>query len=121
MYEIARYCQTNVTGTGVLIEEIQEAGAAIQKVVVASSRAIYGEGKYLLDDQPIFPPVRREADLAAGRFEPLCEKTGRALTLTATDEMSRIHPTSIYGVTKQNQEQMKIGRASCRERRCKYV
>jgi dTDP-L-rhamnose 4-epimerase len=42
----------------------------------------------------------------AGRFDPLCPATGEPLTLLATDEESKIHPSSVYGITKHNQEQM---------------
>ena len=44
--------------------------------------------------------------MKSGRFEPLSAKTGKPLRVQATDEESKIHPSSVYGITKQNQEQM---------------
>ena len=105
MYEVARYCHTNVQGTAVLLEAIAARKDRVRKVVVASSRAVYGEGRYSLDGVHVYPKTRREADLAAGRFEPRCETSGRALQVESTDEESRILPNSIYGVTKYTQEQ----------------
>jgi len=54
----------------------------------------------------VYPEARRDEDMKAGRFEPLCAQSGEPLELLATDEESKLHPTSVYGITKQNQEQM---------------
>jgi len=108
MYEVARYCQTNVQGTAVLLEAITERKDAIRRVVVASSRAVYGEGRYALDGEYHYPAHRHENDMAAGLFEPRCANTGRPLQVVASDENSRIQPNSIYGVTKYTQEQMTL-------------
>ena len=108
MYEVARYCHTNVQGTAVLLEAVAEHKGSIRKFVVASSRAVYGEGRYSLDGQFVYPKARLESDLSRGRFEPRDEKTGRALTVESTDEESAILPNSIYGVTKYTQEQMTL-------------
>ncbi len=106
MYEVARYCQTNVQGTAVLLEAIAQRKDVVRKVVVASSRAVYGEGRYSLDGGFVYPKGRHESDLSKGLFEPRCEASGRQLQLEATDEDSRVLPNSIYGVTKYTQEQM---------------
>lgn len=108
MYEVARYCHTNVQGTAVLLEAVAECKDSIRRVVVASSRAIYGEGRYSLDGQFVYPKGRLESDLSLGHFEPRCATTGRALQVEATDEESRVLPNSIYGVTKYTQEQMTL-------------
>lgn len=112
MYEVARYCHTNIQGTAVLLEAIATRKDSIRRVIVASSRAIYGEGRYQLDGQYVYPTGRVEADLAQGKFEPRCPITGRDLKVVATDEDSRIQPSSIYGVTKYTQEQMTL--VNCR-------
>jgi len=112
MYEVARYCQNNVQGTAVLLEAMAQRKSQFRKVVVASSRAVYGEGRYMLDGEYFYPLKRNETDLAAGRFDPICPRTGRALELVSTDEDSRIQPNSIYGVTKYTQEQMTL--VNCR-------
>lgn len=108
MYEVARYSHTNVQGTAVLLEAIAERKDTIRRVVVASSRAIYGEGRYELDGKFVYPVTRHQQDLANGKFEPLCPDTGRPLTVVATDENSRIQPNSIYGLTKYTQEHMTL-------------
>lgn len=108
MYEVARYCHTNVQGTAVLLEAIAARKDVVKKVVVASSRAVYGEGRYSLEGQYVYPTSRREADMSAGRFDPCDPATGRPLKVEATDEESRILPNSIYGVTKYTQEQMTL-------------
>ncbi|MBH1981792.1 MAG: NAD-dependent epimerase/dehydratase family protein [Burkholderiales bacterium] len=107
MYEIKRYVDVNIGGTGLMLDLLANGKYQVKKVVVASSRSIYGEGKYRSDALGIvYPGARKDEDMQAGRFEPLCPETGAPLTLLATDEESKIHPSSVYGITKQNQEQM---------------
>lgn len=107
MYEILRYANVNVGGTALLLDRLANHPHEVRRVVVASSRAIYGEGKYQSQDgRIVYPGARHAQDLQAGRFEPLCELTGQPLRQMPTDEASKIHPTSVYGITKQNQEQM---------------
>lgn len=107
MYEIHRYTDVNVGGTALMLDRLARGGHDVERVVVASSRAIHGEGKYAdPEGRIVYPGARRAEDMRAGRFEPLCAATGRPLTRLPTDEASAIHPTSVYGITKQNQEQM---------------
>lgn len=106
MYEIQKYTDTNIGGTALLLDLLTNTKHSIQKVVVASSRAIYGEGRYW-DPQMgyVYPLSRTDQDMASGDFEckyPGCNK----LQLVATNEESKIHPTSVYGITKQMQEQL---------------
>jgi dTDP-L-rhamnose 4-epimerase len=107
MYEIRRYVDVNVGGTALLLDRLANHPHNIRRVVVASSRAIYGEGKYCAPDGSIvYPSARRAEDMKEGNFEPLCPRTGEPLRSLPTDEEAKIHPTSVYGITKQNQEQM---------------
>jgi len=107
MYQIKRYVDVNIGGTALMLDILANEAHQIKKVVVASSRSIYGEGKYLSKHAGVmYPDARREADMAAGKFDPLCPLSGEPLTLLPTDEESKIHPSSVYGITKQNQEQM---------------
>jgi len=107
MYEIRRYADVNVGGTAVLLDRLANHPHSVRRVVVASSRAIYGEGKYRdAEGTIVYPGARRAQDMSAGCFEPLCPRTGHPLQVLPTDEESRIHPSSVYGITKQNQEQM---------------
>lgn len=106
MYEIERYVDVNVRGTALLLELLANRERSVRKVVVASSRAIYGEGKYQGPAGVVYPGARSEVDMKRGDFECKCPVTRAPLALLPTDEESRIHPSSIYGITKQNQEQM---------------
>ncbi len=105
MYEVARYADVNVGGTARLLEAIARQSTRPRKLVVASSRAVYGEGKYLdHEGRAVYPPTRAVADLEQGRFDP--RDNGRPLQAVATDEDSALHPVSVYGVTKLSQEQL---------------
>ncbi len=107
MYEVQKYVDVNINGTAIFLDFLVNEKHSVEKVIVASSRAIYGEGKYLCKEHGlIFPGERLEKDLATGDFEPKCPICNQDLILQATDEDSKIHPSSVYGITKQNQEQM---------------
>jgi dTDP-L-rhamnose 4-epimerase len=107
MYQIERYTDVNVTGTSIFLDMLTNTPHQVEKVIVASSRAIYGEGKYWSPvlQKEVYPPGRKEADMAAGDFEVKCPFTGVNAELMPTDEWSRIQPNSIYGLTKYQQEQ----------------
>lgn len=109
MYEIDRYVDVNVRGTSLLLDLIskKEAGSEmVRRVVVASSRSIYGEGKYQGRAGYFYPRARNPVDLERGIFECRDPETGELSVPVATDEQSKIHPSSIYGITKQVQEQL---------------
>jgi len=106
MYEIKRYVDVNIGGTALMLNLLGTCPGSVRKILVASSRALYGEGKYQSSDGIVYPPARRQEDLAAGRFDLYCERTNAALKLLPTDEESKIHPSSVYGITKQTQEQL---------------
>jgi dTDP-L-rhamnose 4-epimerase len=107
MYEVQKYVDVNVNGTAIFLDYLVNQKHDVKKVVIASSRAIYGEGKYKCEEHGfIYPEERKETDLANGEFEPKCPVCNKDLTLCGTDENSKIHPSSVYGITKQNQEQM---------------
>lgn len=107
MYETRRYTEVNIGGTAMMLDWLAHNNHQVKRVIVASSRAVYGEGKYLDEDgKVIYPKARKIGDMQAGRFDPICPTSGHALTLAPTDEESMIHPSSVYGITKQNQEQM---------------
>lgn len=107
MYEIEKYVDVNVKGAAILLDYLTNDKHNIKKVIIASSRAIYGEGKYFCEEHgSVYPEARLELDLSNCDFEPKCPICYGGVKLQATDESSKIHPTSIYGITKQNQEQM---------------
>lgn len=107
MYEVAKYVQVNIQGTALLFDILANEKYHVRKIVIASSRAIYGEGKYKCRKHGIvFPTSREDNDMATGDFNVKCPLCGTNVELLATTEDSKIHPTSIYGFTKQAQEEM---------------
>lgn len=107
MYEVQKYVDVNINGTAIFLDYLVNEKHSVEKVIIASSRAIYGEGKYkCVEHGLIYPDERLEKDLSKGDFEPKCPVCNTDLLLLATDENSKIHPSSVYGITKQNQEQM---------------
>jgi dTDP-L-rhamnose 4-epimerase len=107
MYEISKYVETNIGGTANLLDILTNEHHTIKKVVVASSRAIYGEGRYKCREHGfVYPIARKDEDMLSGDFECKCPICGGKVELISTDENSKIHPTSIYGITKYNQEEM---------------
>lgn len=107
MYQVSHYVETNIGGTAIMLDFLTNDKTGVKKVVVASSRAIYGEGKYLSAELgAVYPPHRKATDLDKGIFEVTYPGTSTPLQLVATDEDSKVHPSSVYGITKQNQEQM---------------
>lgn len=114
MYEIHRYVEANATGTAVLLEALVERRKQIRKLIVASSMSIYGEGAYRSSDGRIEAPLPRSiAQLAAQDWELRSPRTGELMRPVPTPETKPLHPTSVYAVSKQDQEQycMIIGRA----------
>lgn len=107
MYEIEKYVNVNIGGTSLLLDILTNTPHTVAKVIVASSRSIYGEGKYLNDENiAVYPAHRDDEFMLKGDFEvkyPSCKKP---LQLVGTDESSKIHPSSVYGITKQTQEQL---------------
>jgi dTDP-L-rhamnose 4-epimerase len=109
MYEINKYIDANVAGTAGLLDYITNQKHTVKKIIVASSRAIYGEGKYRCKNHGVvYPLARNPDDMDKGDFEIKCPICNMAMSALPTDEGSKIHPTSVYGVTKQTQEELII-------------
>lgn len=107
MYEINRYVDVNIKGTANLLDILTNERHSIKKVILSSSRAVYGEGKYICKEHGfIYPMVRKDKDMLNGDFECKCPICGSKVEPVSTDEKSKIHPVSIYGITKYAQEQM---------------
>ncbi len=106
MYQIEKYTEVNVSGTAIMLDILVNQPHKVTKVIIASSRAVYGEGKYLHPELGlIYPKPRNVETMRNGKFE-IIYPDGQMLTALPTDEESKIHPTSIYGITKYTQEQM---------------
>lgn len=107
MYEIEKYTAVNIGGTALLLDILTNTKHSVKKVVVASSRAIYGEGRYRCSNHGIvYPLARTDADMQRGDFECKCPICGANVELMSTTEDSLIHPTSVYGITKHTQEEL---------------
>ena len=107
MYEIKKYVDTNIGGTALMLDILTNTKHNVKRVVVAESRAIYGEGKYLCHKcGDVYPLERKDEDMAKGDFECKCPKCGGEVELLATTEDSAIHPSSVYGISKQVQGQL---------------
>lgn len=114
MYDVIRYNDVNVMGTAVLLEALAGGAGAVRRLVIASSRSVYGEGSYRCADHGIVHPGDRDvAALAAGKFDPDCPECGKPVRPVATSESAPVAPASVYAVTKLAQEQlmMATGRA----------
>lgn len=107
MYEIKRYVDVNIGGTALILDILTNTNHHVKRVVVAESRAIYGEGKYHCEKcGDVYPNERKDEDMAKGDFECHCPKCGGKVSLVATTEDSVIHPSSVYGIGKQVQGQL---------------
>lgn len=108
MYEIKKYVETNIGGTALMLELLANEKHSIKQVLVAESRAIYGEGRYWSNKEKkyVYPKLRRPIDLDNKDFNVKSDSYDENLTVVSTPENSTIHPTSIYGITKQVQGQL---------------
>jgi dTDP-L-rhamnose 4-epimerase len=116
MYQIDRYCRENVQGTALLMQLLTNGAApSVRRILLASSRSVYGEGAYVPVTSPqdirITPHPRTAETLRDRRWEPTFPGTGEALKAVPTREDDRTAPASIYAATKLMQED--LVRISC--------
>jgi dTDP-L-rhamnose 4-epimerase len=106
MYEMKHYTSINTLGTAVLLESIID--CPIEKMIVASSMSIYGEGRYTDADGRVVPGTPRGAEqLRAAQWDML-DGQGRPLIPVPTDESKDPNIWSIYALGKYDQEQMAL-------------
>lgn len=105
MYDWDNYVSTNCGATAVLIEALIKRKHPLKRLVLASSRAVYGEGTHRCPEHGMqYPQMRLRHDLEAGRFGvpcPVCSTTMRAMP---TQEERILMPGSLYAWTKKHQE-----------------
>ena len=107
MYEIVRYTSNNTMGAAVVLEEAVKQRDHIEKMLVASSMSIYGEGLYLCPDcGEITPRLRPAAQLAERKWEMLCPICEKPCSPAPTPETKPLYPTSVYAVNKRDHEEM---------------
>jgi dTDP-L-rhamnose 4-epimerase len=114
MYEMTHYTRSNTLGTAALLEAIVARRDRLQKLVVASSMTIYGEGAYWCAQcGPFYPRVRSVAPLERQQWEVRCPRCAAEARPMPTAEDTPLYPTSIYAITKRDQEEMclTVGRA----------
>lgn len=107
MYEISHYMGVNTQGTANLLQVLLDTKIPIQKLIVASSMSIYGEGKYRCAAcGDVAPAPRDNAQLKRKQWEMLCPHCGAELEPVPTDESKPLQATSIYALSKKDQEEM---------------
>ncbi|MFJ4658191.1 NAD-dependent epimerase/dehydratase family protein [Nocardia sp. NPDC088792] len=103
MRRAALYASHNDAGTAVLLAAMEKAG--VGRLVLASSVAVYGEGRYRgVRSGPFFPGLRRRADLDRGLFDHRAPRTGELLTWEPVGEDAPLRPRSAYAASKVAQE-----------------
>lgn len=103
MYDIRRYVFDNEYGTAVLLEAISKSKNKPKKLVLSSSRSVYGEGAYINASGELVQPLSRskeQLEKSAWDFE----ENGCQLNKHPTPESLAAAPGSIYAATKLNQE-----------------
>ncbi|MGH4052323.1 MAG: NAD-dependent epimerase/dehydratase family protein [Clostridium sp.] len=107
MYEINRYTDVNIKGTSNLLQVILNNKFNIKKIILSSSRSVYGEGMYFCKEHGIVVPRSREIDdMKSGDFEVKCPLCGGQVELRDTTEETPLTPISFYAYTKLAQEKM---------------
>ncbi len=110
MYAMRDYASTACVGTTTLLEvlamrQAQRQGAKLKRLVLSSSRAVYGEGTFRCAAcGVVYPPTRKRQDMEAGDFEAHCPSCGKPVEPIATAEDRPLAPISVYGWTKKHQE-----------------
>jgi dTDP-L-rhamnose 4-epimerase len=111
MYEIERYTDVNNIGTAVLLEALAE--NPVERLVVASSMSIYGEGLYKAPDGSISEGRERDIEQLKARQWEVRNAKGEVLTPVATPESKTPNLASVYALSKYDQERLclVVGRA----------
>ena len=105
MYDIRNYVDVNVIGTATLLECIVKQNIKLKQFILASSRAVYGEGTHTCPEHgTIYPSLRLREDLDKGMFHQLCPHCRTILEPVATIEERPLDPLSVYAETKKHQE-----------------
>lgn len=114
MYEIEKYMSANTMGTANLLDILINESNKVKKLIIASSMSIYGEGAYFCKNCSIvYPALREEKQLKSRQWDMKCPKCNKKVEPKPTGENKPLFPTSIYAISKRDQEEMSlaIGRA----------
>lgn len=103
--QFSTYVDVNTQATAKIFEVVKDKNLKIKKIIVASSQAVYGEGKYLCPKHGIVEPsLRPFTQLEKGEWEVKCDLCERNLVARATDEKKKIDGGTLYAITKFAQE-----------------
>ncbi|MFW6774078.1 NAD-dependent epimerase/dehydratase family protein [Nocardioides sp. CPCC 205120] len=101
--DLPDYASHNDLGTAVLLAAMHEAG--LDRLVLASSMVVYGEGRYTCPEHgDVSPPPRPVRALEAGDFEVPCPVCGGPLDWALVDESAPLAPRGAYAASKAAQE-----------------
>ena len=107
MYEIDRYVDVNTRGTALLLDILVNTKHRVEKVIVASSIGVYGEGAYRCAAcGPVAPGIRSDAQMGAKDWEQRCPACGAPVASVPTPEDKALYRDNIYSMTKYHQEEM---------------
>ncbi|MEX2594625.1 MAG: SDR family NAD(P)-dependent oxidoreductase [Anditalea sp.] len=104
MYEIKKYTEVNNVGTATLLEAIIK--HPVKKLVVASSMSIYGEGLYRDSSGNPYHSANRSLEQLKNNDWEVYNDEGQILGPTATDELKHPNLSSVYALSKYDQEQL---------------
>lgn len=106
--DFSKFFTVNAVSTALMYEIIVEKKLPVQKIIVAASQAVYGEGKYRRADGAMVYPGQRPAEqLARHEWELRDAETGESLTPEVTDE-STVRPHNSYAMSKYTEEQIAV-------------
>lgn len=103
--DFSKFFHVNAAGTALLYEVAVAQRQPLRKIVVASSQAVYGEGRYTCPrDGDQFPGPRSEAQLQAHEWEPRCPRCGETMTAAWTAEPAPANGHNAYAMSKHATE-----------------
>jgi dTDP-L-rhamnose 4-epimerase len=103
--DLPAYSDVNVTGTATLLSAMGRAG--VQRLVLASSMVVYGEGAYDCGTHGrVRPAPRARDDLTAGRFDPRCPLCRQSMMTATVTEDAPLDPRNAYAASKVAQEHL---------------
>jgi dTDP-L-rhamnose 4-epimerase len=115
MPQIAKFIHVNSVGTALMLETIRDRRLPVEKIVMASSQAVYNEGAYTCPEHGAFyGRTRSIARLEAGDYQVHCPRCDAPSTPIPTDEAAPMGGENVYAISKADQERLLIswGRAT---------
>ena len=107
MYNIHGYCDVNIGGTAMLLDVLANSPGQVKKLILSSSRAVYGEGACLCDACGVVHPAARSREqLVRAEWDLVCPGCGGKVVPVPTSEGTSREPISVYALTKQVQEDL---------------